>query len=229
MAVSIIIPCYNERDYIDLVISRVSACGVDIHEIIVVDDFSTDGTRELLQKYHNNPIYKIIYHEQNKGKGAALQTGISKVTGEVVIIQDADLEYDPKEYKKLLSPIQEGKADVVYGSRFMGSEPHRVLYFSHRFANAILTFISNLCTNLNLTDMETCHKVIKFDILNKIEIEESGFGVEPELTAKLAKLKVRFYEVGISYNGRTYEEGKKIGYKDALRALIAIIKYNLFR
>jgi len=174
-------------------------------------------------------VDKVVYHDMNQGKGAALRTGIKEATGDIVIIQDADLEYDPDEYPKLVKPLVEGKADVVYGSRFIGHEPHRVLYFWHRVGNMILTLLSNMFTNLNLTDMETCYKVFKRDIIQSIDIEENRFGFEPEITAKIAKKQCRVFEVGISYYGRTYAEGKKIGWKDGLRAIFCIIKYNLFR
>lgn len=197
-------------------------------EIIVVDDFSTDGTREQLNEIDNDSI-KVFFHEKNRGKGAALRTGFKAVSGDVVIIQDADLEYDPKEYPKLLQPILDGKADVVYGSRFAGGEPHRVAYFWHMMGNKFLTFLSNMLTNVNLTDMETCYKAFRSEILDQITIEENRFGFEPEFTAKVAKLDVRIYEVGISYSGRSYREGKKIGWKDGFSALKCIVKYNLLR
>ena len=198
-------------------------------EIIIVDDCSRDGTRDLLRTEIAPLVSKVIYHEVNQGKGAALRTGFAAVTGEVVIIQDADLEYDPNEYPKLLAPIERGQADVVFGSRFAGGEAHRVVYFWHMVGNKFLTLISNMCTNLNLTDMETCYKVFKRGVVQQIRIEENRFGFEPEITAKVAKLDVAIYEVGISYYGRTYKEGKKIGWRDGVRALYAILKYNLFR
>ena len=195
-------------------------------EIILVDDCSRDGTREHLEGLAD-PELRVLAHEVNQGKGAALRTGFKAATGDVVIIQDADLEYDPAEYPKLLAPILDGRADVVYGSRFLGGETHRVLYFWHSVGNRFLTLMSNMMTNLNLTDMETCYKVFRADVLKRIEVEENRFGFEPEITAKVAKLHVRVYEVGISYAGRTYEEGKKIGWKDGVRAIWCILKYNL--
>lgn len=225
--ISVVIPVFNERDYILSIIERVREGGI-AHEIIVVDDCSNDGTREMLQTI-DAPGVKIYYHDKNSGKGGALKTGFSKVTGDIVIIQDADLEYDPVEYPRLLKPILDGKADVVYGSRFAGGEAHRVVYFWHMLGNKFLTLLSNMFSNLTLTDMETCYKVMKTDIIKQITIEENRFGFEPELTAKVAKLKVRIYEVGISYFGRSYQEGKKISWKDGISALRCIVKYNLFR
>lgn len=199
-------------------------------EIIIVDDCSGDGTREILstlQPKQENCSFIMLYHDKNQGKGAALRSGIAKASGDIVLIQDADLEYDPYEYPKLLAPFEKGVADVVFGSRFVSGESHRVLYFWHRMANGLLTLLSNMMTNLNLTDMETCYKVFKREIIQSINIEENRFGFEPEITAKIAKIKgIRIYEVGISYYGRTYEEGKKIGLKDGFRALWAIIKYK---
>ena len=227
--VSIVIPCFNEKNNIQEIIEAVIDSPVPNKEIIVVDDCSTDGTREILQKQIEPLVDKIIYHEKNKGKGAALRTGISNVTGDIVIIQDADLEYDPKEYSILLEPFIEGKADVVFGSRFMGGRPHRVLYYWHSLGNTFLTTLSNMFTNINLTDMETCYKVFRREIIQSIKIEEDRFGFDPEITAKVAKLGCRIYEVGISYSGRTYQEGKKINWKDGIHALWCILKYNLFR
>jgi glycosyltransferase involved in cell wall biosynthesis len=229
MRVSVVIPCYNEAKTIRQIVDRVRAAPVANLEIIVVDDCSRDGTRDILRSSIAPLVDRILYHEVNQGKGAALRTGFAAATGDIVIPQDADMEYDPQEYPKLLGPILDGKADVVFGSRFMGGQPHRVLYFWHMMGNKFLTLLSNMFTNLNLTDMETCYKVFKREVLNQITIEENRFGFEPEVTAKISKLNVVIYEVGISYYGRTYADGKKIGWRDGFRALWAIIKYNLFR
>lgn len=229
MKLSVIIPCYNEVHTIDKIVEAVRRSPYKDKEVIIVDDYSTDGTREKLRGEVEPSVDKVVYHDANQGKGAALRTGIKEATGDMVIIQDADLEYDPIEYPRLVAPILEGKADVVYGSRFMGNEPHRVLYFWHRVGNMALTLLSNMFTNLNLTDMETCYKVFRRDIIQSITIEENRFGFEPEITAKIAKTGCRVFEVGISYYGRTYAEGKKIGWRDGLRAIFCIIKYNLFR
>jgi len=229
MRLSVIIPCYNELSTIDSIIDAVNGAPYPDKEIIIVDDFSTDGTREKLrdQIASLGLVHQILYHESNQGKGAALRTGIAAATGDLVIIQDADMEYDPNEYPRLVEPILNNRADVVYGSRFLGGDAHRVLYFWHRVGNGLLTLMSNMFTNLNLTDMETCYKVFRREIIQGIKIEENRFGFEPEITAKVAKLNCRIYEVGISYYGRTYDEGKKIGWKDGVRAIICILKYNL--
>jgi glycosyltransferase involved in cell wall biosynthesis len=229
MKLSVIIPCYNEQATIKQIVEAVRNSSWPDIELIVVDDCSTDGTREILEKEIGDKLDKLVLHESNQGKGAAIRTGIKEAGGGVILIQDADLEYDPDEYEWLIKPIVDDRADVVYGSRFISGSAHRVLYFWHSMGNAFLTFLSNMFTNLNLTDMETCYKAFRSDILKKIEIEENGFGMEPELTAKISKMNCRIYEVGISYYGRTYQEGKKINWKDGFRAIYCIIKYNLFR
>jgi glycosyltransferase involved in cell wall biosynthesis len=227
MKVSIVIPCFNEENTIEQIIAAVISSPVGDKEIIVVDDCSTDSTRVILQRSLNRHLLKICFQDRNYGKGAALRRGFQEATGDIIIVQDADLEYNPVEYPKLIKPILEGKADVVYGTRFTGSEAHRVLFFWHYIGNRFLTLFSNMCTNLNLTDMETCYKVFRAEIIKNINIEENRFGFEPEITAKIARRGCRIYEVGISYSGRTYEEGKKIGWKDGFRAVWCIIKYNL--
>ena len=227
MKLSIVIPCYNERGTIEAVIDAVRAAPGGEKEIIVVDDCSRDGSGELLEGPLRAKVDRVLRHPVNRGKGAALRTGIAHATGDIVIIQDADLEYDPQQYPVLIEPILQDKADVVYGSRFLGGGPHRVLYFWHRVGNGLLTLVSNMFTNLNLTDMETCYKVFRREIIQSVRIEEDRFGFEPEITAKIAKLRCRIFEVGISYYGRTYEEGKKIGWKDGVRALWCIVRYNV--
>ena len=227
MKLSIVIPTYNELDTIREILACIKAVDIDM-EIILVDDFSTDGTRDILPGLANETT-RVYLHDRNRGKGAALRTGFAHVSGDIVIIQDADLEYDPQQYPKLIQPILDGKADVVYGSRFVTGEYRRVLFFWHMLGNRFLTLLSNVLTNLNLSDMETCYKVFRREILEKITIEENRFGFEPEITAKIAKLDVRIYEVGISYSGRTYKEGKKIGWKDGISAIRCILKYNLLR
>ena len=224
---SIVIPVYNEEKFVSTLIKKVLAVKIGgiTKEIIIINDGSTDGTTNQLNKIKDKQVL-VINKKINKGKGSAIREGFGRVTGDVVIVQDSDLEYDPNEYIKLLKPIKEGKADVVYGSRFIGNAPHRVLYFWHMVGNKFLTLVSNMLTNLNLTDMETCYKMMTKEVVSKIKIEENRFGLEPELTAKIAKTKCRVYEVGISYDGRSYQEGKKIGWKDGVWALWCTIKYN---
>jgi len=228
MKLSVVIPCFNEEGTIVALLEAVKASPYPEKEIIVVNDCSNDNTGALLDGLENEEI-RVLHHDRNRGKGAALRTGIQAATGDMVIIQDADLEYDPNEYPTLVEPIVNGRADVVYGSRFVGAAPHRVLYFWHRVGNGFLTLLSNMFTNLNLTDMETCYKVFRREVIQSIEIEEDAFGFEPEITAKVAKRDCRIYEVGISYYGRTYAEGKKIGWRDGMWAIYCIVKYNAFR
>jgi len=231
MKLSIIIPCFNENKYIEEVIDSINEQKIEDKEIIVVNDASTDGTKEkLIELKEKKKIDILIHHEKNLGKGGAVRSALKKSSGEIIIIQDADLEYSPKDFFKLIKPIAVGKADVVYGSRFLGGgeDAHRVLYFWHRVANGILTTLANILTDMNLTDMETGYKAFKKNTLDNISIEENRFGFEPEITIKLAKKKLKFFEVGVSYNGRTYDEGKKIGIKDGFRAVYCLFKYKFF-
>ena len=228
MKLSIIIPCYNEKEHLSKLITLVKASPVKEKEIILVDDCSNDGTTELIKNTLESEVDRVIYHKKNMGKGASIRSALRYVTGNAVIIQDADLEYDPQEYPKLMAPIVEGKADVVYGSRFLGGGPHRVHLFWHYVGNKFLTILSNMFTNLNLTDMETCYKLFRTEIIKGIKIQQKRFGVEPEITAKIARKKCRIYEVGISYYGRSYSEGKKVGWKDGFTAIYCILKYGLF-
>ena len=223
---SIIIPCFNEIRTIEEIIIKVKNSPIENKEIIVIDNCSTDGTREFLKNINDDEL-TIVFNKKNIGKGGSLAKGISLASGQITLIQDADLEYDPAEYKKLIDPILSGYADVVYGSRFMGEAPHRVLYFWHSLGNRFLTLLSNILTDINLTDMETCYKVFKTDIIKSIRLREKGFGIEPEITAKISRLNCRIYEVGISYFGRTYKEGKKVKMKDGFIAIWCILKYNL--
>ncbi len=227
MKLSVVIPVYNERRTLRQVVQRVAEAPLE-SEIVCVDDGSTDGSREILAELEiKYPQLKVFLQPANQGKGAALRRGIQQATGDFVMIQDADLEYDPADYPALLQPLIDGKADVVYGSRFLGSGPHRVLYFWHSVANWFLTLVSNCLTNINLTDMETCYKAFRREVIQSIPLKENRFGFEPEITVKIAKRKLRIYEVGISYSGRTYEEGKKIGWKDGVRALWCLLKYSI--
>jgi glycosyltransferase involved in cell wall biosynthesis len=228
LQLSVIIPAFNEEATLDEIVRRVESVAVD-KEIIVVDDCSTDGTAQVASRLAADGRIRLFRHEKNQGKGAALRTGFREALGDMVIVQDADLEYDPAEIPKLMQPILAGKADVVFGSRFIGGESHRVLYFWHSVGNKVLTLISNMFTDLNLTDMEVCYKLFRRQVIQSIEIEESRFGFEPEITAKLSRGRYRIYETGISYSGRTYAEGKKIGWRDGVRALWCIVKYNLFK
>ncbi len=231
MKLSIVIPVYNEKSTIHALLEKVLAEDVGLEkEIILVDDYSTDGTRSEIEKLkEKHSDWKFVFHEKNQGKGAALQSGFAAVTGDVVLIQDADLEYDPKEYGRLLGPILDGHADVVYGSRFLGGGPHRVVYYWHSVGNRLITTFSNMMTNLNLTDVEVCYKVFKKEVLKSIKLTEKRFGIENEITAKIARGEWRIYEVPISYYGRSYDEGKKITWKDGVRALWCILKYRFCR
>ncbi|MDX1595070.1 MAG: glycosyltransferase family 2 protein [Gammaproteobacteria bacterium] len=229
MRISVVIPCFNEVETVEALVSAVEAAPPADKEIIVVDDGSTDGSAALLRERIDGQRAVVVYHDTNRGKGAALRSGFARATGDIVIVQDADLEYDPEEYPVLIEPIVEGKADAVYGSRFMGHRPHRVLYFWHRVGNGFLTLLSNMFTNLNLTDMETCYKAFRREVIQSLTLEQDRFGFEPEVTAKLARGRYRIYEVGIAYYGRTYAEGKKIGWRDGLQAVWCILKYNLWR
>ena len=228
MLLSVLIPCFNEKNTIERIVGKINKLENLNIEIIIIDDNSIDGTREILKNEIKNQVSQIIFNEENHGKGYCVKKGIEAATGDIILIQDADLEYDPKEYFKLIKPIKDGNADVVYGSRFIGGDERRILFFWHTVANKLLTFLSNMFTNLNLTDMETCYKVFKKDLMQRIDLKEKGFGFDPEITAKLSKQKPKIYEVGISYFGRTYEEGKKINLKDAFVVLKCIIIYNLF-
>jgi glycosyltransferase involved in cell wall biosynthesis len=229
MKVSVVIPCYNEKDTIGKIVEAVRNALGESREIIVVDDCSQDGTQAVLKEKISNRVNKVIYHPVNRGKGAALRSGFAAATGDIILVQDADLEYSPEDYPALLEPLMSGKADAVFGSRFMGGRPHRVLFFWHMAGNKFLTLLSNMFTNLNLTDIETGYKAFKASLIKTIQIEEDRFGVEPEIIAKLARTGCRIYEVGISYSGRTYAEGKKVNWRDGLRAIYAILKYNLER
>src|SRR5213595_4053309 len=228
MKVSIVIPCYNEKNTIEKIVEAVRNAPLNSKEIIVVDDCSQDGTQTLLREKISAVVDQIIYHPVNRGKGAALRSGFAAASGDNILVQDADLEYSPDDYPVLLDPLIAGKADAVFGSRFMGGRPHRVLFFWHMVGNRFLTLISNMFTNLNLTDLETCYKAFRAPVVKNLDLREDRFGFEPEVTAKLAKAKCRIYEVGISYNGRTYSEGKKVNWRDGVHAIYAILRYNLF-
>jgi len=228
MRVSVIIPCFNERETIEQVVRAVRESSIPDLEIIVVDDGSTDGSVEVLREKIAPTVERIVYRSRNGGKGAALRDGFAVANGDVFVVQDADLEYSPVDYPILLEPILSGKADAVFGSRFLGGRPHRVLYFWHMAGNKFLTLLSNMCTNLNLTDVETGYKAIRAELAKNLDLRENGFGIEPEITAKLAKTRCRIYEVGIAYQGRTYAEGKKVGWRDGFRAIYAILRYNFW-
>lgn len=228
MKLSVVIPCFNERNTIEQIIAAVRGSSISPIEIVIVDDCSTDGTIDLLRGKLSGLIDQVVFQPVNRGKGAALRAGFSAATGDVILVQDADLEYSPSDYPTLLEPIFSGNADVVYGSRFMGGRPHRVLYFWHMVGNRFLTLLSNMFTNLNLTDVETCYKAFRAPVIKKLELQEDRFGFEIEITAKISRAHCRIYEVGISYSGRTYDEGKKVNWKDGVRAIYAIVRYNLF-
>jgi len=228
MKVSVVIPVFNERNTVEQLVNAVRGADLAEIEIIVVDDASTDGTQQVLREKISSLVNQIIYQPRNLGKGAAVRAGFAAATGDVILVQDADLEYNPADYPTLLEPIVSGKADAVFGSRFMGGRPHRVLYFWHMVGNRFLTLLSNMFTNLNLTDVETCYKAFRAEVIKKLDLRENRFGFEPEVTAKLAKANCRIYEVGISYNGRTYSEGKKVNWKDGFHAIYAILRYNFF-
>src|ERR1700687_3240525 len=227
MKVSIVIPCYNERETIEKIVEAVRNAPLESREIIVVDDCSQDGTQTLLRENVSQVVDRVIYHPVNRGKGAALRSGFAAATGDIILVQDADLEYSPEDYPTLLEPLLSGKADAVFGSRFMGGRPHRVLFFWHMVGNRFLTLLSNMFTNLNLTDVQTGYKAFRAPLVKSLDLRENRFGFEPEITAKLAKTRCRIYEVGISYNGRTYSEGKKVNWKDGFHAIYAIVRYNL--
>ena len=228
MKLTIIIPCFNEVNTIREIIDKIIKVSLYENEIIVIDDFSTDGSREILSEIEKTKVSKLILNEKNFGKGYCIKKGINEATGNIIIIQDADLEYDPSDYTKLIEPIRKNQADVVYGSRFIGSEEKRVLYYWHTLGNKFLTTLSNMFTNINLTDMECCYKAFKTEVIKKIDLKENRFGFEPEVTAKLAKKNIRMYEVGIKYFGRKYSDGKKITWKDGFAAIYCIIYYNIF-
>jgi glycosyltransferase involved in cell wall biosynthesis len=228
MKLSVVIPVYNELSTLEELLDAVKASPVDDMEIILVDDYSTDGTRDLIRDKLAEQVDQVLYQPQNMGKGAALREGFRHATGDIVLVQDADMEYDPNQYPGLIEPITKDRADVVYGSRFQGGGPHRVVYFWHYVGNKLLTLLSNMFTNINLTDMETCYKVFRREIIQSVTIRENRFGFEPEITAKIARMNVRIYEIGISYYGRTYAEGKKIGWRDGVKAVWCILKYNLW-
>ncbi len=227
MKLSIVIPCYNEKHLLPELLTRVRSAPIGNKEIILVDDGSSDGTAELIRAEFEADVDRVVYHTRNRGKGAAVRSGLNQVSGDIVIFQDADLEYDPQEYPRLIDPILNDRADVVFGSRFTGQGPHRVHMFWHYMGNKFLTLLSNMVSNLNLTDMETCFKAFRSEIIRKIELKENGFGIEPEITIKVARMKCRIYEVGISYYGRSYLEGKKITWKDGLEAIYVILKYGI--